>query len=110
MENSTISARVDLGEYANKVLGIIKIKYGLNDKSEAINKFIELYGVDLKAEKSSRTSINENKFIELYGDDILELEASEEYTKKVVELTNKHLKKYGMKKMHVEELNKLCEV
>ena len=87
MENSTISARVDLGEYANKVLGIITIKYGLKDKSEAINKFIELY-----------------------GDDILELEASEEYTKKVVELTNKHLKKYGMRKMDVEELNKLCEV
>jgi hypothetical protein len=87
MENSTVSARVDIGEYANKVLGIIKIKYGLNDKSEAINKFIELY-----------------------GDDILELEASEEYTKKVIELTNNHLKKHGVKKMSVEELDKLCEV
>ena len=51
-----------------------------------------------------------NKFIELYGDDILDLEASEEYTKKVVELTNKHLKKYGVKKMSVEELDKLCGV
>ena len=87
MEDSTVSARVDLGEYANKVLGIIKIKYGLNDKSEAINKFIELY-----------------------GDDILELEASEEYTKKVVELSNKHLKKYGVKKMSVLELDRLCGV
>ena len=87
MRGTTISARVELGDYANRVLGIIKIKYGLTDKSEAINKFIELY-----------------------GDDILELEASEEYTKKVVELTNKHLKKYGFKKMSVEELDKLCEV
>ncbi len=87
MENSTVSARIELGDYSNKVLGIIKIKYGLNDKSEAINKFIELY-----------------------GDDVLELEASEEYTKKVVELTNKHLKKYGFKKMSVDELDKLCEV
>lgn len=87
MENSNVTARIELGEYANKVLGIIKIKYGLNDKSEAINKFIELY-----------------------GDDILELEASEEYTKKVVELSNKHLKKHGLKKMNVKELDKLCGV
>jgi hypothetical protein len=87
MENSNVSARIELGDYANRVLGIIKIKYGLNDKSEAINKFIELY-----------------------GDDVLDLVASEEYTKKVVELTNKHLKKYGLKKMNVEELDKLCEV
>lgn len=87
MENSSVSARIVLGDYANKVLGIIKIKYGLNDKSEAINKFIELY-----------------------GDDVLELEASEEYTKKVVELSNKHLKKYGLKKMSVDELDKLCGV
>jgi hypothetical protein len=87
MENTTVTARVELGDYANRVLGIIKIKYGLNDKSQAINKFIELF-----------------------GDDILELEASEEYTKKVVELTNKHLKKYGIKKMSAEELDKLCEV
>jgi len=87
MENSSVSARVELGEYANKVLGIIKIKYGLNDKSEAINKFIELY-----------------------GDNILDLEASEEYTKKIVELSNKHLKKYGLKKMSAQELDKLCGV
>lgn len=87
MENKTVTARIELGDYANKVLGIIKIKYGLNDKSEAINKFIELY-----------------------GDDILESEASLEYTKKIIELTNKHLKKHGLKKMSVEELDKLCEV
>ena len=40
MEDQTVSARVELGDYANKVLGIIKIKYGLKDKSEALNKFI----------------------------------------------------------------------
>ena len=87
MENQTISARIELSEYANKVLGIIKIRFGLNDKSEAINKFVELY-----------------------GDDILEQEATEEYTKKIIEVTNKHIKKYGLKKMSVEELDKLCEV
>ena len=86
MEDQKISARVELGEYANRVLGIIKIKYGLKDKSEALNKFIELY-----------------------GNDILEREVTEEYTKKVITISNNHFKKYGSKKMSLQELDKLCE-
>ncbi len=87
MGDQKISARVELGDYANRVLGIIKIKYGLKDKSEALNKFIELY-----------------------GNDILEKEASEEYVKKVIEISNNHFKKYGYKKMSLQELNKLSGV
>ena len=87
MEDQIISARVELGDYANKVLGIIKIKYGLKDKSEALNKFIEIY-----------------------GDDVLEKEATEEYTQKVIAISNNHFKKYGSKKMSLQELDKLCEV
>jgi hypothetical protein len=87
MQNQTISARVELGSYANKVLGIIKIKYGLKDKSEALNKFIELY-----------------------GEDIVEQEATEEYVKKIISLSNTHFKKYESKKMSLQELDKLCEV
>ena len=87
MENQKVSARVELGDYANKVLGIIKIKYGLKDKSEALNKFIELY-----------------------GDDILEIDATEEYAKKVITISNKHFKKYGYKKMSLQELDKLSGV
>ena len=82
-----ISARVELDDYANRVLGIIKIKFGLRDKSEALNKFIELY-----------------------GEDIMEKEASEEYVKKVISLVKKHFEKYGNKKMTLQELDKLCEV
>ncbi|MBI4116297.1 DUF2683 family protein [Candidatus Pacearchaeota archaeon] len=87
MENSTISARVELGDYANRVLGIIKIKYGLKDKSEALNKFIELY-----------------------GQDILEKRATEEYVKKIITMSNNHFKKYGYKKMSLRELDKLSGV
>jgi hypothetical protein len=87
MANETISARVELGDYANRVLGMIKIKYGLKDKSEALNKFIEIY-----------------------GEDILEKEATEEYAKKIITISNNHFKKYGSKKMSLQELNKLCEV
>lgn len=86
MEN-TISARVELNDYANRVIGIIKIKFGLKDKSEALNKFIELF-----------------------GDEIMEKEASEEYIKKLIELTKKHFEKYKNKKMSLQELDKLCEV
>ncbi len=83
----TISARVELTDYTNRILGIIKIKFGLNDKSEAINKFIDLY-----------------------GDDIMEKQASEEYVKKVIEITKKHFEKYGNKKMDLKELDNLCEI
>lgn len=82
-----ISARVELNDYANRVLGIIKIKYGLKDKSEALNKFVELY-----------------------GDDIMEQEANEEYTKKVIEVTKRHFDKYQNKKMSASELDNLFEV
>ncbi len=82
-----VSARVELDEYTNKVLGIIKIKFGLKDKSEALNKFIELY-----------------------GDEIIEKDANQEYTKNIIEITKKHYDKYGNKKMTLEELDKLSEV
>jgi hypothetical protein len=86
MEN-TISARVELDDYANRVLNIIKIKFGLKDKSEALNKFIEIY-----------------------GDEIMEKEASEEYIKKIIVLVKKHFEKYKNKKMTLQELDELCEV
>ena len=82
-----ISARVELDNYANKVLGIIKIKYGLKDKSEALNKFIELY-----------------------GEEIMEKQASEEYIKKIISIAKRHFEKYGDKKMTLQELDRLCEV
>jgi len=87
MEQKTISARVELDDYTNRVLGVIKIKFGLNDKSEALNKFIELY-----------------------GDEVIEKEASEEYVKKVIKIAENHFNKYKNRKMTLQELDKLCEV
>ncbi len=84
MTEESVSARVKLGDYANRVLGIIKIKYGLKDKSEALNKFIELY-----------------------GDNILERDATEEYVKKIIAISNNHFKKHGYKKMSLQELDNL---
>ena len=87
MKTKTISARVELEDYANRVLGVIKIKFGLKDKSEALNKFIELY-----------------------GEMVIEKEANEEYAKKVMQIADNHFKKYSSKKMSVDELDNICEV
>lgn len=87
MEQETISARIELSQYANRVLAVLKARYGLKDKSEAINKFVEIY-----------------------GDELVEKEANEEYIKKIIDISNKHLEKYKNKKMSFEELDQLCEV
>jgi hypothetical protein len=85
MKNQLISARVELNDYTNRVLGVIKIKFGLKDKSEALNKFIELY-----------------------GDDVIEKEVSDEYLKKVIAISEDHLKKHKNRRMTLQELNELC--
>ena len=87
METDTISARIELNGYANKVLAVLKAKYGLKDKSEAINKFAELY-----------------------GNELVEKEANEEYIKKMIEGVNEHLKKYKDRRMTFKELDALFEV
>ena len=82
-----ISARVELNEYANKVLAVVKAQQGFKDKSEALNFFIEEH-----------------------GDDVVENEATGEYVKEAMETVNNHIKKYGRRSMSIEELDKLCGV
>lgn len=38
-----VQAIVDISEHANRVLNIVKAKFGLKDKSEAINRMAEQY-------------------------------------------------------------------
>jgi len=85
MQHQTVSARVNLNPYTNKVLGIVKLKFDLKDKSEALNKFIDLY-----------------------GDEITEKDATYEYAKKTMNIAEKHFKNYGNKKMTLAELDMLC--
>ena len=84
---ATISARIELSPRANQILNVIKAKYNLNDKSEAINKFLEVEGHDL-----------------------IEEEASEDYIKKMMAIINKHMAKPSRQKMTAEELDNLFEV
>lgn len=83
-QENLIDARVKLNDYTNRVLGVIKAKYNLNDKSDAINKFVEIYGI---------TEV--------------EPEIDFNYLKKLGNLESEHLKKYGLKKMSKQELDKL---
>lgn len=85
MKNQLVSARVNLNPYVNKVLGMVKLKYDLKDKSEAINRFVEMY-----------------------GENIVEKEASSEYANKVMKIADKHFKNYGDNKMTSDEFDSLC--
>lgn len=42
-----VKAIVDISEEANRILNIIKAKETLNDKSEAINLIISIYGKEI---------------------------------------------------------------
>lgn len=79
-----VDARVQLSKYSNKVLAVVKAKYDLKDKSQALNKFIETYG--------------ENE---------VEREVKESYVKKLLEIEEKHFRKYGFRKMSDKELDRL---
>lgn len=80
-----VLARLELNNYTNKILNVIKAKFDLKDKSEALNKFAELC-----------------------GDEIVEKEASDEYIKKVIKIEKQHTKKYNHRKMTLKELDKIC--
>ena len=81
-----VDARVSLSNYANRVLAVVKAKYDLRDKSQALNKFIETYG--------------ENE---------IEHEVKESYIKKILKIEEEHFKKYGYKHTTVKELRKEIE-
>lgn len=81
-----VFARLSLDDYTNKVLNVIKAKFSLKDKSEALNKFTQLF-----------------------GDEVVDKEAKDDYIKKLIQIEDSHLKKYGKKKMTLQQLDKLCE-
>jgi len=42
-----INARITIDNETNRLINIVKAKYGLKDKSQAIDKFFELYKDDI---------------------------------------------------------------
>ncbi len=53
----TLNLRVD--DYTNRVLGVIKEAFGLRDKSEALQKFVELHGEEFLHEHVSEAVARE---------------------------------------------------
>ncbi len=82
-----VNVNLTVDDYTNRVLGVVKEKYGLRDKSEALVKIAHSYGHDL-----------------------IEEEVSEDYIKKMIKRCDSHIKKYGYRKMTNKELNRLFGV
>lgn len=79
-----IDARVKLKPYTNRVLSVVKAKYELKDKSDALNRFVEMYGPEE-----------------------VEPEVKESYVKKILTVVDDYHKKHGSRKMSDSELDKL---
>ena len=52
--STNLNIKVD--DYSNRVLGVIKEKFGLNDKGDALNKFASMYGSEF-VEKEVREEV-----------------------------------------------------
>ena len=82
----SIAMNVRVSTYTSRVLGVLKEKYGLRDKGEALDKFAQLY-----------------------GDEYVGSEMREEVVKEVIESCDRHIKKYGFRGRSVAEMRKKIE-
>ena len=82
-----VAMNLHVSEYASRVLAVVKEKFGLRDKSEAMDKFAEMF-----------------------GDEFIDKEAKDEYVKKIIEIEKRHIAKYGLKKMTLAEFDRLCGI
>ena len=80
-----VAINVKVKDYTSRVLGVVKEKYGLRDKGDALDKFAEMY-----------------------GEEFVEPEVKEEVIREVIESCDRHIKKYGFRKMSIKELDNLC--
>lgn len=80
-------ARLNLSEYSARVLDVVKGKYGLKNREEALNRFIEEY-----------------------GNDFLEPHVNEQYLKELDTLVEDHQKKNSGRTMTLKELDNLLEL
>jgi hypothetical protein len=83
--NRAVTMNLKAEDYTSRVLGVIKEKYGLKDKSQALNKFVDMF-----------------------GEEFVEKEVRENVIKEVIASCDKHIKKHGFKSMTTKELDELC--
>lgn len=79
---------INVNEYTNKVLGVIKEKFGLKDKAQALDKFAEMY-----------------------GEEFVDREVRDEVIEEMIKSSREWEKRYKFKrKMTLKELDKLCGI
>lgn len=84
----SVSMNVKVSPYTSRVLGVVKEKFGLRDKAEALDKFADLY-----------------------GEEFIEKEVKDEIVVAMIKETEEWERKYKFKrKMTANELDKLCGV
>ncbi|MFH1182081.1 MAG: hypothetical protein V1702_03940 [Candidatus Woesearchaeota archaeon] len=80
------SMSISVNDYTSRVLGVIKEKFGLKDKAEALDKFANMY-----------------------GEEFVEKEINDELLKRMIAECDSWEKAHKFKrKMTLEELDKLC--
>ena len=82
-----ISMNLHVSEYASRILGVIKEKFGLKDKSEALEKFADLF-----------------------GEEFIDKEVKDKVVVDVIKSCEQHINKHGHRKMDLKDLRKLCGV
>jgi hypothetical protein len=83
-EAETVNVNLHIDDYTNRVLGVIKEKYGLKDKSQALMYLVKTTG---------------NK----YADEVVR----DEYVEHILKIEKAHEKKYGNRTMSIKELDNL---
>ena len=78
----SIQFRAELDDYTNRVLGVVKEKFGLRDKSEALKKFADMF-----------------------GDEFVEKEVKEEFITETLNIISEHHKKHPKRRMNLRELD-----
>ena len=84
--SKSVAVNLKVNDYTNRVLGVVKEKYGFKDKGIALNKFAELY-----------------------GSGFVEKEVKDEVIKEIIDSCNNHVKKYGFRTRSIKELRKKIE-
>jgi len=84
---SEVKVNLQIDDYSNRVLGVIKEKFGLKDKGEALDKFTDLF-----------------------GEEFVEKEVREDVVNDIIRSCEEHTKKHGFKTMNEKEFKELFEL
>ena len=76
--------RLDVEEYTLRVLDVIKGKFGLKNRDDAMNKFVQLY-----------------------GEDYVEPQIDESVLREMDEIYESHMKRKDRKRMNLKEFDSL---